>query len=138
MECGCFIDACPDPDGSWQMLEVDKDAISLGDVKCDECNRTIWAGERFERMEGVWEGEACTNNRCQDCLTVLDVLVCSSCYGGLYEGIQSELEYNGLEGFPVALLAKLTPRGRDFICSIVEDIWRDEEDEEAFAAEMEA
>ncbi|WP_041066129.1 hypothetical protein [Thiolapillus brandeum] len=38
--------------------------------QCEECNRTIHPGEKYERVKGIWDGTPGTYNTCRECLAL--------------------------------------------------------------------
>lgn len=58
--------------------------------KCDECGRRIRAGERYENVFGVWDGDASTFKTCPNCVALREFVVahvpcCCWLYGNMLE-----------------------------------------------------
>lgn len=47
-----------------------QDHIARIKHRCDECGRTIWPGEVYERVRAIWEGDPYV---CKTCIRCLDV-----------------------------------------------------------------
>lgn len=96
---------------------------------CEECRRTIWPGEAYERVVAVWENRLHVLNTCVDCRSVMDVLFCEGvCHGMVLEDLLMHLE----EGYVISedCLAALTPGAREWVCDLMERQWAREEAEE--------
>ena len=119
-------------------IEVDHDngpeAFSASDRtarkphKCGECRRTIEPGEVYRHESGVWDGGPSSHKTCVDCVSIREVFFCGYVYGAVLEKLIEHIEEaEGQIGF--APLPKLTPRAREMVCGMVEDYWREEEEE---------
>lgn len=65
--------------------------------QCEECNRTIREGERYERYAGVWEGSFSTFVSCGHCAQVrtlisnIDIDFWEGAFGGVGEWFAQQL-----------------------------------------------
>lgn len=68
--------------------------------RCDECFRTIAAGESYERVGAKWEGEVCTHRTCGHCLAArawLDEVCGGWMHGMICEDLSEHLhDYRSL------------------------------------------
>jgi hypothetical protein len=60
MSCYC--------DYSYPDFYVDRMVKAKKNHRCDECGRTILAGEKYEYVSAVWEGDFSTCKTCDKCL----------------------------------------------------------------------
>ena len=76
----CLIHYCDEND--WRRLSC-REYRARRPAQCDECRRTIDAGERYERVVAVMEGELETYRTCVHCQrarTWLEVVCGGYCY----------------------------------------------------------
>lgn len=91
--------------------------------KCCECHREILIGEKYEYVFGKWDGDTYTHKTCLDCMSVRDSFFCA---GYIYEMIWEHLwEHLSDLGGRVSddCLISLTPKAREMVCGMIEDIW---------------
>lgn len=75
--------------------------------RCQECNRTIQLGERYEAMAGKCDGELWTQATCTHCLAAREWLV-KHCDGWVWGAVGEELsEHFTDEGYRVDRLGRL-------------------------------
>jgi len=121
-DCGCVY---VDYDGLCE--ETSKtNPIANKEHKCDECNRKIQVGEKYERYTGKFEGEIFTNKTCTDCLSLRNEYFCGGwCYGQLWEHMwEHVLECSGkILGDEIT---RLTPMAREKVLGYVEEVWQDD------------
>lgn len=71
--------------------------LARKEYRCSECTRGIHQGERYERVDAVFEGRWSHYRTCVYCLAVRDLMACSDCFcwahGGLWEDIETEFDY---------------------------------------------
>ena len=65
--------------------------------RCSECGSEIKAGEQYETVRGLWDGQWERFKTCSDCLAIRDSLSMMPCFcwshGGLSEDIQNQFDY---------------------------------------------
>ena len=98
--------------------------------KCTECDVTIQPGQIYEYVFGIWDGCKQVYKTCNDCLTVRKEFFCSMFfYGRIWEDMWEHV-FGGTVGDSVAnCLKDLTPRAREMVCELIENIWEEEDDE---------
>lgn len=93
MNCDCLS---PDAGGETKIVKARKSH------RCCECGFPISAGDRYQRMDGIWEGEALSFTTCLNCAEVRSRLEkendCCIEIGGLVDFI---FESNYIEEEPV-------------------------------------
>jgi hypothetical protein len=110
--------------------------VARQEHKCIECGRAIVKGERYEYVSGKWDGSMDVFKTCEDCESVRDAFFCDGfLYGGIWEYLGEHLrDVIAPHGANVdsSCIIPLTPRARDKVCDMIEDIWQwhcdDEED----------
>jgi hypothetical protein len=77
-----------DSDGYFEFLEQDV-RKSRKERTCEECQRVIAVGERYEASRGKWEGEFWTWTCCLLCAEIAETFYCDGrMYGRLWEDMQ--------------------------------------------------
>jgi hypothetical protein len=64
--------------------------LAVKDHRCDECGRTISAGERYEFVHGLYDGHWDTYHTCQHCQAARAWLE-RECGGWVYTEVRDEL-----------------------------------------------
>jgi len=98
--------------------------------KCNECRRTIEAGEKYNREVSLYDGDISTYKTCLDCMSIRREFFS----GGFYYGDTKWMlrdHINEIYGdVSESCLASLTPGARGMVCEMVEDCWEDIDDDE--------
>ena len=118
---GCIIDTAEDY--GYAEFATDKIVTARKQHKCDECNRTIEKGERYERVTGKWDGEFYTFRTCSDCLSLRKTFFCTWRYEELWNDFWEDFCYwRDDDNAPFFYkLEALTTRARDIILEAIED-----------------
>jgi len=96
---------------------------------CEECRRKIMPGERYEHVRGKWDGRVDSYKTCADCLSIRDTFFCGGYgHGGVLYDFEEHIRCcdGHLDG---ALIGELTKGARDYVCDLVEEFWKENEDE---------
>lgn len=91
--------------------------------RCDECRAEIRCGQDYERVSGKWDGHVDTFKTCTACLSLRTVFFCD---GFLHSGLMDALRHHvdAIDGqISSECILKLTPRARDVVFGIIEDVW---------------
>lgn len=128
MECGCEIDFDGD-NGPEAFSEKDRKARKTH--ICSECNRDIFPGETYRYESGIWNDGPNDYKTCTDCISVRDVYFCGFAFGEIWNDLWDRIEENDGEGFADSRISRVTSRGRDMICDLIEKAWRRQEDRES-------
>lgn len=121
MACTCF-DAKVD-DSTEILCDITPTAQKIG--QCHECARTIRVGEKYRLENTVYQGRISTHNTCADCDSVRKHLVCSFCWGELWELVRKSIFCDAENQQPWSRIGRLTPRARERVCAIIEATWED-------------
>lgn len=138
MECSCAIDSAPEDSGT--VLDMTPSyLIATGYEKCCECGEIIESGKKYLYEEGIpvdeeedlprEEWEWFTYITCLDCKSIRDQFFDGFFYGMIFHDLELFLDDSGGSTHEKCL-ANLTPRGREIVCSYIEDVWRKIEEEE--------
>jgi len=99
--------------------------------QCSECEREIMPNETYEYVVGKWDKKLMNFKTCSDCLSIRTVFFCAGfmhqeVIGGLVEHV------GYMDGqISSSCLIQLTPRAREFVCEVIEEKWKElDEDEE--------
>lgn len=89
MDCYCDYD----PPSVWSETNI---KAARKQHKCEECGRTIEAGEPYNYVWGIWDGYDQTFKTCQNCKALRDfVTISTPCYcwahGDSFEGLKEHL-----------------------------------------------
>ena len=91
--------------------------------RCGECGRTIMPLERYENINGVWEGDFSTYKTCLDCLSIRNEFFCEGYY---YEMVLENLREHIFESrgeIPEDCILSLTPKAQEYVCDLIEQAW---------------
>ena len=135
MECSCTID----PDVGEGALDISgRYLTATGEEKCCECGCQLRPGEQYLYEEGVPVGEDEFPEEeqnwhhfatCLDCECVREQFFFSFMYTHIWDDLQNYLEDSGAS-IHEECIAALTPRAREMVCALIEDVWEDLEEEE--------
>ncbi len=117
--CACvYVDVDDPPD-----FFLSQQVRARKQHKCAECGRSIGRGEEYERVSGKWDGRMDTFTTCLDCVSIRDQFFCDGfCYTNLLEDLGEHLFSVGGH-VDSACLAVLSPRARDMVCDMIENVW---------------
>lgn len=124
MNCSCIINMGTD---GYARGVCDEWRNARKTHKCGECYRMIQIGEKYKCEKNVYEGELETFKTCTDCMSVRDALFCNWMYGEIWEAVGEEVN-NG--DIPESCLAEMTKNARDKICEMIQERWKDLEEED--------
>ncbi len=121
----CFCEIVIDQDFDSPSLFKIKRQVARKAHKCTECRRTILPKEKYERIEGIWDGSWHHFKMCNDCLSIKEVMFTEGFeYGSLWEYFNNTFDNHSLSEIPESCLASLTPRARNKICDLIEASWK--------------
>lgn len=126
MNCAC-IDV--EIDGDPVMILGDRCHFASREHVCDECGRTIAAGELYRCEVFVCQGDFGKHKTCPDCQSIRQEMFCGSFYYGCI--IPEVREYIGdIRGdLSENCLAALTPGARAMVCEMIEAVWQELEEQ---------
>ncbi len=127
MECACGFSGGVD---DYATVLSDKVQKARKPHQCGECLRTIEPGEDYRVEKTLYEGRVDTIKTCLDCISLRKHLCEDYYYGGVRELVREGIGEQEGE-VSEKCLAPLTPKAREWVCEIIEDIWRDKEEEGA-------
>jgi hypothetical protein len=125
MDCSCSIDYTEhdnDPE-----LYDEKIVKSRKDHKCSECRRVIKKGEHYKRIKGLWDGYFSTYKHCADCQSIAKEFFHSFNFECLLDDLWEFIRDSDGE-VSQTCISKLTPGARNKVCSIIEEVWKDNEE----------
>jgi len=124
MQCACLVDR-DGYEGDWEEAAKIKHVISKTPHKCVECGKVIPPGTRYLLEIVKWEEDDYTGRykTCPDCESLRDNLICSWQYGSVLNDIMYAIEGLPEDGIPWAAFSKLTPGAKDYVFSLIEDMW---------------
>lgn len=120
MTCSVCIDIYDD--GFPPAVFCAHDRIARKAHRCDECYRDIEPTEQYREERGLWDGEWSTWRTCADCISVRDAMTCHYEYGALWVNV-ADFVIDVRGDVPEDCLAALTPRARERLCALIEDVW---------------
>jgi hypothetical protein len=123
MSCTCSIESW-ECDQSWEYVSL-RIYEAKKEHQCGECARKIKPGEKYEYVHGKFDQYLQTHKTCCDCLSIRDQLFCTWIYGEIWQDL-NETFSNDPEPPSSECMMKMTKRGRDMICDLLEEIWDDE------------
>ena len=123
MECACMDFDCDEP------AEVFTSQCRKARVshKCCECHREIKSGEEYTLDKGKWGGEWDEFKTCADCKSLREAFLCR---GYEYTSVRAHIEAHIIEaGGAVSSdwIIELTPAAKEWVFSVVEELWAEEE-----------
>jgi len=123
MDCSCSIKT--DTDGDGPSLYSEKIVTARKEHKCIECNQVILIGEKYEKVDGCWDGSWSHFKTCEDCLSMIEIFFYSRpCFGDLWEEFYNEFSYLNTV-VPEDCFSALTPGARAKVCKMIEDNWEE-------------
>jgi hypothetical protein len=125
-DCGCvYIDV--DETSETICQEIRK---ARKTHKCEECNREIIKGEKYEYLFSKYDGSTDVHKTCLDCLSIRKTFFCDGWYyGQLWEALFEHIR--DMDGrISSSCLVDLTPRARERVCEQIEEVWEDLGDDE--------
>lgn len=84
----CMIDGA---DGDYSEFHSTNTHRANKEHFCDECRRTIFAGETYERTHQKWDGQFFTYKTCEHCVAARSWLSVT-CGGWMYYGVLEDLK----------------------------------------------
>lgn len=138
MECSCTVDA-PVDECEFGLDMVKYHLVALEPLKCCECERQIEEMETYLHEKGIPEGEEDEKpedewdwheyNTCLDCKSIRDQFFNGFIYTMILHDLEVFLdESDGSTN--EECIAALTPRARERVCGMIENVWRKIEAEE--------
>jgi hypothetical protein len=96
---------------------------------CGECNRTINPGEIYEYQTGCCDGQWYDAKTCSDCLSMRKSFFCKGyAFNGIWDDLHCHID--GMFGeISSECIVKLTPRAREMVCELIEEVWEKYYDE---------
>jgi len=137
--CSCVAVYVEDGPDEWN----EEMRVAGTEHKCVECRRTIELGEEYELSWGEYfddDGDVIESEStkeytvCIDCTSMRRAFFCEGWYIGrtwntLGDHLAEVVQFGN--GVSSECMMQLTKSARDDVCDIIEDIWSDEEEEEA-------
>ena len=116
-------DACIDfYDGDEPVVFTEHDRQARKKHRCCECRRDILPGEIYREERGLWDGEWEMFRTCNDCLSVRAAMTCRYQYGELWAEV-ADFVSDVCGDVPEDCLATITPRARERLCALIEEVW---------------
>lgn len=127
MNCGCVYTEHEGESASVHREEIRRARTPHA---CVECGRQIAPGERYEHSTGCWDGRWTSCSTCTDCMSVRSALFCGAwVYGCVWDDLYEHMVDVCWGGRAGPSLSSLTPRAREAVCEIIEEIWEEQNDE---------
>jgi len=124
MSCSCILSV--DHDSGPDCFR-ETNPIARKSHRCCECDREIAPGEKYERVDGIWEGYPRSYKTCIDCASVRNSLFCSYIYTEMWEALGES--FNSCPELPSSkCMSELTTAARDKVCDLLEEYWGDDGD----------
>lgn len=123
MGCSCEIDMDVD---DYSEILFEKVVKARKKHYCHECHIVIEPGEEYYKEKSLYEGYFSTHKTCMDCKSIRDNMVCSFYWGEIMEAVRNGIQ-DSWGKVSEDCISKLTPKARDRICGIIEDVWDDAE-----------
>lgn len=120
MTCTCQIDVDPEV-----YLQVISEKIVTARIphKCNECSDIIELGQQYERLAGNDDGHFLVHKTCFDCLSVRNTLFCTWHIGRIWDDLWDDIYYTDGREAIANCLSELTPKAREKVCALLEDVW---------------
>ncbi|MBT8454164.1 MAG: hypothetical protein KJO40_19530 [Deltaproteobacteria bacterium] len=135
--CSCVAIDVEDGFDDWG----DEMRVAGTERKCVECSREIALGEQYEFSWGVKldydeqviEDESEDFTTCVDCASMREAFFCGGHFIGrtwddLGDHLAEVVAFG--DGVSSECMQQLTKSARDDVCDIIEEIWRDNEDDD--------
>lgn len=124
MKCTCF-DTGGDYD--YPIFQHSKVVKAIKPLKCDECKDIIANGDEFEIVVGKWDEKYGYDKyyTCKNCMSISEHLFCSYAYQTMLDELYGHLSYDDI---PWSKISKLTPKARERVCEMIEEIWENNEE----------
>jgi len=120
MECSCKVEIYPDGDDGPSLFKSEMITAKKAH-KCTECRNQINSGEKYEKVDGVWDGSWDHFKTCQDCLSLRDeFFIAGYTFGWLWDDFFEDM----CRDIPESCISNLTGTARDRVCDYVEKHWR--------------
>lgn len=137
MECSCTVDA-PVEECEFSLDMTKSYPVASEPRECCECGRRIGVMETYLHEVGIPEGQEDEvpedewdwheYNTCLDCKSIRDQFFNGFIYGLILHDLELFLdESDGSTN--EECIAVLTPRARERVCGMIEDVWRKIEEE---------
>ena len=98
--------------------------------KCNECKRTIPIGDKYLREVTLYEGEVEAWKTCKDCESIrVNFFTAGYYYGDILYMLREHI-YDSGGDVSERCIADLTHGAQEIVCNIIEDYWRDNDDED--------
>ena len=100
--------------------------------ECIECGKVIEVGDRYERVDGTWNGYSknpysAVYRTCSTCLDIRRAFFCDGwLFCGMFEALHEHLFETSGEVHEDCI-ADLTPMARDIVCDMIEELWNGED-----------
>lgn len=124
--CGCIYVGCDDFVPVTHRAKV----RARKQHTCDECNVPIAPGQDYERFVGKEDGAGVfVHKTCSDCMSLRNEFFCEGyIFGNIYEDVSYHLIEIGGEVSSACLL-RLTPGARVAVIDMIDEVWKDIEEE---------
>lgn len=125
MECSCMVSTCIDHEEAINVSLRHLKAVEP--IECGECGKAIEPGEEYVFESGYPYYEDSKDklylfSTCMDCKSIRDHFFEDWTYGQVLEDLEEHLEQ--AETVQESCIARLTPRAREIVCEMVEDVWK--------------
>ncbi len=98
--------------------------------KCCECRREILPGEKYNYCSGMWDGDFHVYKTCPDCVSIRNEFFKNGwTFGDIIYDLSEHLHEVGGD-ISEDCVAGLTPKARERVADIIQDIFGDENEEE--------
>jgi len=88
---------CSQDYGDTPTYHRERDVVARKEHVCCECGETIQPGTRYERVDGVWDGEWSIFCTCLTCANIRSLYCSAWVYGGLDEALCECFGFSYLE-----------------------------------------
>ena len=127
MHCSCDVPMDVDDCGVFQFS---KEKIACKNHKCSECGEIILRGTRYENLT-YFDGKFVTYKTCLDCLSARKQFFNEGYYFTMiWELLEEHIREKLIYKFPWSCLKNITKKSRERICGFIEELWKEEEEEE--------
>jgi hypothetical protein len=112
-------------------------AKSVDVVRCSECGRKIVHDEAYELSWNFYpvicwmdNAEYSTFRTCRDCESARNAFFCTFHYRLVWEDLRNAIRENDGK-IDWDAMSELTPRARGMVCDILEEVWKDLDEQDA-------